>query len=857
MRWKWFLGICAFVILALMVTVYVVLATYDYNELKPWVSRMVKDATGRELGLDGEVDFTMGLSPTLVVTDVTFGNASWGSQPQMIKIERLMAQVRLFPLLFKNLELKHINLDGAEVLLETDSKGQGNWDFGGADGPEKTVTAFKPAKANIDSIRINNLSLAFRQGKTGAVKRFTLERLDVTEQGAGDVQTLDLKAEYSGQPVVLSGTIGLLRDVFARRRFALQLSGELANTAFKLNGAIDDVLQLQGIDVEAQLNGENLAAIGTDLEIRLPQTATFNVKGHLKGSRDALKLEGIKGDLSGSHIDMAFSGSVGNLPAFSGVDLNVKSSGKDLAAMGPLIGAELPATDDYKIQGRLTGSVEALALNEARGSAGRGSLRFTIIGAVKDILTLRGMDLQSKLSGTDLADFGEIITVKLPATDEFEIQGRLTGSTEALALQEAHGSARRGGISLKASGVITQLLTFEGLNLKIDASGKELAEIGPLFGAELPGLGPFDVSGKLLSSPKAISLDEFSAKVDKSDFKGLVKAELLERPKITLRLESSVIDFTAMMKSLEEDDQKTVEKDRPTHRLFPDDPLPFDILKKVDADIVLKARNIHAKEAHIESGHLVLKLKDSNFSIDKLKANYKETKVAGNLQITAGAPSGVAANVLIQNFNLGDFLKETGKNDQVRAILDIAAHGKSKGDTIHSLMAALDGSIGFVMGEGYLTKYLDMLSSGLSQKVFQIWKPQEAADQIKCAVVQFDIKEGVAASQAFVFDTRAGVLTGEGEINLGTEKIDFLLVPKPENPELSLLTNLRVSGTIMDPQVSPDKIALFTKGAEALASLAVGPIALLAPFVHLGAHKKHPCDVPSIGQSGLQDPAPE
>jgi hypothetical protein len=29
MRWKWFLGICAFVILALMVTVYVVLATYD------------------------------------------------------------------------------------------------------------------------------------------------------------------------------------------------------------------------------------------------------------------------------------------------------------------------------------------------------------------------------------------------------------------------------------------------------------------------------------------------------------------------------------------------------------------------------------------------------------------------------------------------------------------------------------------------------------------------------------------------------------------------------------------------------------------------------------------------------------
>ena len=32
---------------------------------------------------------------------------------------------------------------------------------------------------------------------------------------------------------------------------------------------------------------------------------------------------------------------------------------------------------------------------------------------------------------------------------------------------------------------------------------------------------------------------------------------------------------------------------------------------------------------------------------------------------------------------------------------------------------------------------------------------------------------------------------------------------------------------------------------------------LLAPFVHLGANKNHSCDVHSIGQLGLQSPAPE
>ena len=201
---------------------------------------------------------------------------------------------------------------------------------------------------------------------------------------------------------------------------------------------------------------------------------------------------------------------------------------------------------------------------------------------------------------------------------------------------------------------------------------------------------------------------------------------------------------------------------------------------------MLKAKNIHAKDARLKFGHMTLKLEDSDFSIDKLEATYKKTKISGNLQINPAHRPRWPPISWFKDFNLGDFLKETGKSDQVRAIVDIAAHGKSKGDSVHSLMANLDGSIGAVMGEGFLTEYLDLLSLGLSKKSSISGGHHKSADQIKCAVVQFDIKEGVAASQAFVFDTRAGILTGEGKINLGTEKIDFLLVPTPEDPELSL-----------------------------------------------------------------------
>jgi uncharacterized protein involved in outer membrane biogenesis len=468
---------------------------------------------------------------------------------------------------------------------------------------------------------------------------------------------------------------------------------------------------------------------------------------------------------------------------------------------------------------------------------------------------MSGMDLKLKGSGKDLTEIGTIIGQKLPATDKFAVEIRLTGSAKSLSLQQAKGSANRGSLDLTLSGGIEELPALNGINFKVKATGKELAQIGSLVGAELPELGPFDATAKLSGSAKAILLSPFSANIDKSDFKGLVKVEVRKRPKITAHLESSVVDFTTLMKSFEKNQQKPADKAKQKSRLFSDAPLPLDLLKKVDADILLKARNIHAKDARFAFGHLTLKLEDHDFSIDKLEATYKKTKISGSLNVDPGSPPQVSTNFLVQNFNLGEFLKEMGKSDQVRAIVDIAAHGKSKGDSVSSLVANLDGSIGAVMGEGYLTKYLDMLSVGLSQKVVHFWKPSKAVDQIKCAVIQFDIKEGVAASQAFVFNTRAGILAGGGEINLGTEQINFLLVPKPEHPSLSLATNLRVSGTVMDPKVSPDKVSLVTEAAKSLSVLAVGPIGLLAPFVHLGANKKHPCDVQSIGQLGLNIPA--
>jgi len=56
MRWKWILGISLAVIVALIVTAYIVIASYDFNKFKPLIADLAKQYTGRDLILGGDIE---------------------------------------------------------------------------------------------------------------------------------------------------------------------------------------------------------------------------------------------------------------------------------------------------------------------------------------------------------------------------------------------------------------------------------------------------------------------------------------------------------------------------------------------------------------------------------------------------------------------------------------------------------------------------------------------------------------------------------------------------------------------------------------------------------------------------------
>ncbi len=984
------LALIAVLVIGLPAAAAVFLYTADYNRYKGLIADAFTDATGRQLAIKGDLTIAISLLPEIVVTDVTLANAPWASQPQMAHIGQLRVRLKLLPLLMRDVDITRIKLIDTDLLLETDASGQANWQFNPKATPRTGVGRRGVA---VEQLAVERLAVTLHGGDTGSPPtHYNLDSFKLTRSAAADSMAVELKGSSNGQPVTLSGQIGPLEDLFAGVRFPLTLSGDVAGTAIKLHGEMGNALTFEGLDLTVQASGTDLATLGTAIAVKLPQTDGFDMTAHLTGSGDDLTLQEARGSVSHKSIKLAINGEIGDLNvledirlelkgsgndlaelssitgetlpktgpfevngklagtakalalseaqgtigqqsikvalagkigdliALEGIDLNLKGSGNDLAELSSIAGETLPQTGPFEVSGKLTGTAKALALSEAQGTIGRQSIKVALAGKIGDLIALAGIDLNLKGSGNDLAELSSITGETLPKTGPFQVSGKLTGSAKALALSEAQGTIgrqsikvslagkvddlmtlkgislgvkgsgknlgelrsllgdklpdtglfsatarltgsaqalavrnlrgniRQGTSQLTVSGKVGDLLQLAGIDLSLEGSGKNLGELGPLFDTELPDLGPFRINGQLSGSDTLLELKNFFASVDRSDFTGWAKVEFAKRPRVTVRLESGLIDFTRIMEQMQgKTKAEEAEAGEPRQALFSDEPLPFDVLDAVDADIAFNARNIKARDAALEFGQLALRLDAGDLRVEKLEATYRGTKVSANLNLTAGTPANVAMKFLVQGFDLGRFLKETHTSQVVEGQVDFAADLKSQGDSPHRLMANLDGVTGAVIGKGYAPRFLDLLAQDLSRRVITIWGRHNKAGELNCGVIQFTTKQGIATSDAFLFDTQLAILKGDGEINLATEQLDFVLSPKPKDSSLfSLATKLHVTGSILDPRVRPDTRSVVKKGAKALSALVLGPAGLLVPFVRTGARSSHVCDIQEL-----------
>jgi AsmA protein len=125
---KILLSIIAAMVFLIIIAIFTLPFFIDPNNFKPEIAAAVKDKTGRELTLTGELKLS--IFPWLGISTgkMALGNAAGFQDKPFAVLEESDIKVKLLPLLTKKIEVSRIVLKGLVLNLEKNQQGVSNWD---------------------------------------------------------------------------------------------------------------------------------------------------------------------------------------------------------------------------------------------------------------------------------------------------------------------------------------------------------------------------------------------------------------------------------------------------------------------------------------------------------------------------------------------------------------------------------------------------------------------------------------------------------------------------------------------------------------------------------------------------------
>ncbi len=129
-------GFVGGIIVLIVAGLFAVWLLVNPNEYKGLIGNAVRESTGRDLVLSGDIRLSVFPWLALQLGPARLGNpAGFGEEPFLV-FNRAAVRVRLLPLLAKRLEIDRVELDGLDLRLRKNDQGVGNWGefWAGAEG---------------------------------------------------------------------------------------------------------------------------------------------------------------------------------------------------------------------------------------------------------------------------------------------------------------------------------------------------------------------------------------------------------------------------------------------------------------------------------------------------------------------------------------------------------------------------------------------------------------------------------------------------------------------------------------------------------------------------------------------------
>lgn len=763
-------GLIGLVIVALAI-VAVVVATFNPNDYKPLIVKLVHDKKQRTLNIEG--DIKLAFWPKIGADLGKISLSEHNGDQEFAAVDGLKVSLALLPLLKKELIVDTVYIDGARANIVRHKDGSTNFDdLLSADESESEQIKF-----DVSGIVVTNSAVNYHDQQDDnriELSKFNLKTGHVALAAPFDMSTdFALKASKPALSVAAAVSGNFMADPddrhYAAKGLDARVQGDFAggkDVVVKLSGDVDarpDGMEFLVDGLKLALSGNfdgakttlDLAApklvvqkdevSGKEVKLSLSQEkAGDTIKANLaladvKGSPRALQSSGVRGDIAAKQGARTVQGKFSS--PFSG---NIETLVFDLPKLAGNLDVKDPALPKGAMQGDFDLNLHADVKKEQVSSAFKLAIDDTKLRGDVAVAGFKQPDIRFNLDA-DRLDLNKLLGQQ-PAAGKTKAAD--AGPAAAPDLSALKTLRLAGKVAIGS--ILYDKYRIDTLNLGIKADGDRLS------------VSPFDF------------------KLDESKIKGSFAISRFARPIYHFDVDIDKLDADRYIAATEGQAPPAAGKDAPAA----DTPIDLSALKSINADGELRIGWL--KLANVKSTNVRIKLKadEGVAQLAPFSANLYEGAMNGSLQVDARGTPSIGFKQTMTGIAIGPLLVDAINNDMLSGKGSLNVDVTTSGATVNTLKKSLNGTAALNLADGAV-KGIDIAGTirGYKDKLnalkgsAKVEGDKSRKTDFSEMVASFNIKNGVAHNDDLSMKAPLFRITGSGDVDIANETIDYLAKP--------------------------------------------------------------------------------
>jgi uncharacterized protein involved in outer membrane biogenesis len=291
--------------LVFMASLMVFISLFDINRYHDQLEAGFSVALGRQLTIEGPLEFHLSLSPSLIAQNVRIANLPWASQPAFFHANQVEIQVSLIPLLNRELIIDHLIIEDGGLFFEEGTEGVDNWTFRGkADPVDVSDDESFPliGFGGFAAITVQRSTISFFSHSNETTYQVEIDDGSIVEIS----EKLDkyvIEGSFRDVPIALDLVGGKIFEMGSHTdSWPLDGTIRTAGSTLALRGEFLGSNQEGSFDFNLGLKGDRLSSLNSLISQDLPAIGPYTFSAKVSDSEKELHVENLKARIKNSHL---------------------------------------------------------------------------------------------------------------------------------------------------------------------------------------------------------------------------------------------------------------------------------------------------------------------------------------------------------------------------------------------------------------------------------------------------------------------------------------------------------------------------------------------------------------------------